>query len=195
MPEEIERIPSDDASRKGTPTPKGAKVPNGPEMLKGAEVPQEATVSRGSEAPKAEFELEEYKQVLCERRFVMTRFMQAVALYLALSAFAAKEMVEMDVHVASMLEVCFTVLNVLALYVAKHFRRMADQALQRERHFVERFGVRQMYELFWGYKAAVLFVGTAQVATLSFLVWRVCSSPSGGWNVFNSWGIFLRPVF
>src|ERR1017187_3366710 len=96
------------------------------------------------------FELEEYKQVLNERHFVMTRYIQAVGLYVTLSGFALNELLKpAPMNRTWLLASLFSVLNVLALVVARQFRNMADRAMQREIYFVNRYHVRQMYPLFW----------------------------------------------
>src|ERR1039458_6568058 len=83
--------------------------------------------------PSEAFQVEEYKQVLKERHFVMTRFMQAVGLYLTLSGFALNELVQTKAKGRIVLLVAlFTTLNVVALYVARKFKGMATHALRSE---------------------------------------------------------------
>lgn len=120
--------------------------------------------------PSEAFQVEEYKQVLNERHFVMTRFMQAVGLYLALSGFALKELVEtLAITRVVVLVALLTILNTLAWYVARKFKDMATHALQRERAIVERHNVTQSSTLFWGYYAALVLVCVSEIAILTIL--------------------------
>jgi len=128
-----------------------------------------------------EFELEEYKQVLEERRFVMTRCMQAIGLYLALSGFAVKQLLDARSPVLlCLLAVILTLLNGVAVWAAGRFRSMATQAMSRESYFVQRYNLQQMHSLFWGYYGAWLLVVVDQVAVLCVVLWRF-SSPSSAW--------------
>jgi hypothetical protein len=131
------------------------------------------------EKSSSRFELEEYKQVLMERQFVMTRYMQAIGLYVTLSGFALKELADANsLNRVWVLGSLFTVLNIMALFVAREFRNMADRAMRREAYFVDRYHVQQMYTLFWGYYAGVVLVcvseaATIAVTTLKALSWSV----------------------
>jgi hypothetical protein len=120
--------------------------------------------------PSEAFQVGEYKQVLKERHFVMTRFMQAVGLYLTLSGFALNELVQTKAKGRIVLLVAlFTTLNVVALYVARKFKGMATHALLRERAIVERHNVTQSSTLFWGYYAALVLVCVSEIAILTVL--------------------------
>lgn len=97
--------------------------------------------------PAPEFAVEEYKQVLEEGRMIMTRYIQAIGLYLALSGFGLKELVATRSHsLVLAASIVFTMLNVLAIYAARSFRRMAAFAAQREKFFVEQYRVEPTHE-------------------------------------------------
>jgi hypothetical protein len=120
------------------------------------------------------FELEEYKQVLKERHFVMTRYMQAVGLYLALSGFALRELSSaQSASQVWLLAVSFTLLNVVAPYAARQFRNMARDAMNRELHFVAQYHVRQMHDLFWGYYLGLWLVGIDQAAVVAVAILKL----------------------
>jgi hypothetical protein len=130
--------------------------------------PNQTPEARPSEA----FQVEEYKQVLKERHFVMTRFMQAVGLYLALSGFALKALVQVQsiaIPRVVLLVTLFTILNTVALYVARRFKDMATHALKREFTIVERHNLTQSSTLFWGYYAGVVLVCVSEIAILTVL--------------------------
>jgi len=121
--------------------------------------------------PPSAFELEEYIQVLHERQFVMTRYMQAVGLYVTLSGFALKELVgASSANRVWILFILLTVLNVLALFAARQFRNMAHHTMVREMHFVQRYNLQQTYQLFWGYYAGVILVCLSQATMISVLI-------------------------
>src|SRR5664280_547379 len=116
------------------------------------------------------FQVEEYRQVLKERHFVMTRFMQAVGLYLALSSFALKELVEaQSITRVVVLASLFTILNTMALYVARKFKDMATHATERECAIVERHNMTQSSTLFWGYYVGVVLVCVSEIAIVTVL--------------------------
>ena len=124
------------------------------------------------------FELEEYKQVLKERHFIMTRYIQAVGLYVTLSGFALKELVDqVPINRVWLLASLFSVLNILALIVARQFRNMADHTMKREMYFVDRYHVQQMYRLFWGYYTGVILVCVSESAILSVLTFKLVAWP------------------
>jgi len=120
------------------------------------------------------FELEEYKHVLKERRFVMTRYMQALGLYLALSGFALGELSSAkSASQVWLLALSFTLLNIVAPYAAGQFRNMARDAMNRELHFVAQYHVRQMHDLFWGYYLGLWIVGIDQAAVVAIAVLKL----------------------
>src|SRR5688500_2952720 len=94
-------------------------IPEGKTEITLAESPQiaplgvtETVLAKKLEAVSDEFELEEYRQVLKERQFIMTRFMQAVGLFVTLSGFALKELIDANpVKRILLLAALFTVLN------------------------------------------------------------------------------------
>ena len=119
-----------------------------------------------------QFIVEEYRQVLAERKFVATSTMQAVGLYLALPGFGLKELVDANPpRVAVFYAAILMALNLVAYYVARSFRDMARHALEWEREFVQRGLVgRQHHELFWGYRSSVAAVAIMQTAAAVILL-------------------------
>jgi|ERR1035437_1444309 hypothetical protein len=128
--------------------------------------------------PSEAFQVEEYRQVLKERHFVMTRFMQAVGLYLTLSGFALNELVQTRSKTrVVVLVTLFTILNAVALYVARKFKDMATHALNRERAIVERHNLSQSSTLFWGYYATLVLVCVSEIAILTVLAVDMLAPP------------------
>lgn len=123
--------------------------------------------------------LEEYKLLVKERRFVMTRFIQAVALYMALCGFAVREViVARSVLILVLVTLAFTFLTPVALYAARKFRNMYSHGAQRESLLAAKLCFGPPYPLLWGYRAAVVFVLLAQsslitVALIRYLLWEL----------------------
>lgn len=132
----------------------------------------------------AAFELEEYKQVLNERQFVMTRYMQAVGLYLTLSGFALRELLDApSSYRVWILSTIFTALNLLAVYAAWEFRNMAHRAMKREVYFVDRYSLQQTQTLFWGYWLGIALVCLDQSAVLTITAIKLVVSGQGCFTV------------
>jgi hypothetical protein len=123
---------------------------------------------------KLAFEVEEYRQVLQERHFVMTRYMQAIGLYLALSGFALRELIGAEsIWSLLLLGGTFTGLNVLAVYAAGQFRNMAHSAMVREEFFAKTFDLQKTHELFWGYRLGIWLVAITQVSVGSAVLLKL----------------------
>ncbi len=104
--------------------------------------------------------------------------MQAVGLYVTLSGFALRELVEQEpMNRVWLLVALFSALNILAVVVARQFRNMADHTMKREMYFVNRYQVQQTYGLFWGYYAGVVLVCVSEGATISVLAFKLLSWP------------------
>lgn len=117
--------------------------------------------------------LEEYRQVVEERRFVMTRYVQAIGLYLALAGFGLKELIAAPSEVVVwLLSALFTALNTIALYAAQRFKSMAMHAINREITLAQRLQVQGPHSLIWGYAGGVLTVLLFELAIVLIAVFR-----------------------
>jgi hypothetical protein len=126
--------------------------------------------------PSPEFAIEEYKQVLEERRMVMTRYIQAVGFYLALSGFGLRELITTSSKpVVLGASIVFSALNILAIYAARMFRGMAESSVQREKFFAQNYRVQQTHELFWGYSASLWLVALNELTIISLAIWKFFS--------------------
>lgn len=110
----------------------------------------------------------------------MTRYIQAVGFYLALSGFGLRELVTVS-SLALILgsSILFPALNILALYAAIKFRSMAKLAAGREEVLVKRYRLQQRHELFWGYTASVWLVVLNEATILALAAWKVYSKHYG----------------
>ena len=103
----------------------------------------------------------------------MTRYMQAIGFYLALSGFGFKELLALTSRSLILgVGAGFTALNVLAFYAAGRFRSMAKHARDREKYYASRYDLQSQHELFWGYWLGILLVGASEAGTLLCVLWE-----------------------
>ena len=123
--------------------------------------------------------LEEIKRTAEERRFVMTSYMQALALYLALTGYGLNDMSGTMPGVRFwIVSAAVTVANGLALYAASRFRSMALHVMARERRLALELRIGEPHSLLWGYGCGVIVVGLSQVAAVLIVVFKV----DGWWS-------------
>ena len=156
-----------------------AKLPPAPQQVASEGVtrqsPQAATESPTPVSQQVS--LEEFKHVAEERRFVMNRYMQAVGLYLALSGWGLKELFETP----PLLVVCiwgasYTGLNILAVYAAGQFKRMAFHAIARETELAVGLGMLAPYPLTWGYWGGIVVVVFSEATMIAILIFRLLNT-------------------
>lgn len=79
------------------------------------------------------YPIEEYKSLLEERRFLITRFMHVCALYIAIIAYTLKEILTKEnFEVNKLVYVFLCVVNFIAIYGALGFRSMIIFTQNRE---------------------------------------------------------------
>ena len=124
-------------------------------------------------------QLEEYRQVILERRFVMTRYMQAIALYLALSYFGLNQLTAATtpLPMVAVLAALFTFLNGVGFYAARRFRNMAIHATSREAPLAKKMSFQEPYDLLWGYRGGLLLVGATQIVVFTMAAIRFLLHP------------------
>lgn len=112
--------------------------------------------------------IEELKIVVEERRFVITRYMQAMAFYIALVAFGGGQYFQAPGKPEKLfiLLLMFTI-NTLAWLGAKQFRAMAYHALDRETLLAPEVHFQGPYPLIWGYKYALAMGAIVQLGVLA----------------------------
>jgi hypothetical protein len=112
--------------------------------------------------------LEEWKQLIEERRFVMRSYMQALALYLALGGYALKELLASESPLlAILIGLFFTSLNGVAVYAASRFKSMAMHAIEQEEMLATSLGIKTPHSLTWGYNGGICVVIFFQLAVIS----------------------------
>ncbi|MBI3265379.1 MAG: hypothetical protein HYZ58_19795 [Acidobacteria bacterium] len=100
--------------------------------------------------------LEEYKLLDQQARFVMTSYMQALALYLALVGIGLREVLQAKGNFRIIvLTSALTCGNVLAVYAARHFRCMAYHALNRQSALAKQLNFQAPYPMLWGYHVGI----------------------------------------
>lgn len=117
--------------------------------------------------------LEEYRALVEERRFVMTRYTQAIGLYLALVAFLVSRLGDLQTGREAVIVVsAFTLLNAWGLYAAWWFRKMAYHALNRETILAEHLGVQWPPPMKWGDYGGVLLITLCELAVVALAAQR-----------------------
>ncbi len=132
---------------------------------------------RKTDLPPHENLIEEYKTIIEDRRFVMSRYMQALSFYLALVAFTLKEMVETKSTSTGLLIAAFvTATNVVGWYASVKFKSMALHSLERESILADKLGMQWPHSIKWGYYVGMLFVLFTQLAILAITVFNLRSN-------------------
>jgi hypothetical protein len=109
--------------------------------------------------------LEEYRQLVGERRFVMTRYMQTLIFYPVVMGYSFVELVSFQSRfTAALIAVFMLVANTIFLYGADKFRSMAYHALNREAVIAHHLRTQKPHPMLWGY-----YFGIAAVV-LGYLV-------------------------
>lgn len=120
---------------------------------------------------------EEYKLIVAERRFIMTRYMQGLVFYPVIMGYAFRELLYAESLVTSFLFALFMVsVNWIAQVAAKHFRSMAYHALNREKILAEHFNVQKPHPMIWGYRLGVTLFRIAYILILAVIVVKVLNS-------------------
>lgn len=100
--------------------------------------------------------LEEYKLIVAERRFIMTRYMQSLIFYPVVMGYAFKELLSAPSLRASVLFSLFMIgVNSVYWYAANRFRSMAYHALDREMILAKHLHTQLPHPMIWGYHAGV----------------------------------------
>ena len=124
-----------------------------------------------------ELALEEYKILTTEAQFVMTRYMQMLALYLfAIGALVSELVQAPDLTITVLWIVGLTILNFGAFYGARRFRSMAYHSLNRLALLAEHFRMQKPHPMIWGNRAGVGVFLSVQFAGFTYLAWFLLSS-------------------
>lgn len=126
------------------------------------------------ELPAHEYLLEEFKHVAAEVQFVMTKYMQTMALYLALTGFATKELVDsVSLPLAVILFLTLTALNCTGVYVTRQFRSMAYHSLCRQATLADALKFQKPHHMAWGYYPGIAVVAFSQAASIAILIAKI----------------------
>lgn len=115
--------------------------------------------------------IEEYKLLFDERRFIMTRYMQGIVVYIAVVAFIARDFFSLtDESIKYLFLVGMTVVNCIAFYSSHKFLKMVHHALNREAILADHLGLQKSLPLTWGYRGGIFFVSFIQALVLLEIV-------------------------
>jgi len=104
----------------------------------------------------------------------MTRYMQAIGLYLALSGFTLKELVgAQESTLIWILAALLTLVNSIGIWAARHFRNMYQHAFRRECELVERLQAQKSYELLRGYRGGLWLVSLCEAAVVGLTALKI----------------------
>lgn len=129
-----------------------------------------------SEAPDEDKILEEYKILVEESRFVMTKYMQALGLYLALMGFGVKEILSASsAEYTIIITFLMSCLNVLTYYGANKFRSMAYHSLVRQTILADYLKMQHPHAMVWGYYAGIACFTIFQILLLIIIILNLCN--------------------
>ena len=118
--------------------------------------------------------LEEYKVLVDQNRFVMTRYMQAAAIYIALIGFSLKEVITVDqLTIMLILSTLISLLNFVGYYIAIHFRGMAYHTLNKQTEVANKLNFQPPYPLIWGYYSGIILVTVVQLTIILIILLRL----------------------
>ena len=113
----------------------------------------------------------EYKALVEESRFVMTRYIQALGLYLALTGFGVREILSAPSKEISLIIVVFiTCFNVLGYYGARKFKSMAYHALNRQALLSDHLNIQRPYPMIWGYRSGIACLIISQISLIIIII-------------------------
>ena len=89
----------------------------------------------------------------------MLRYMQALAFYLAIVAFTMNLFLSLNSRTTLILVfIVVELLNLMAIVIATHFRKLVYHSLNRETSLADKFGFQKPYPLIFGYYSAIVVV-------------------------------------
>ncbi|TXT19440.1 MAG: hypothetical protein FD138_4337 [Planctomycetota bacterium] len=127
-----------------------------------------------TDTPSSDRILDEYKILVDERRFVMTQYVQSLALYIALVGLALRESLatnQIDLSIA--VTIFVTCMNFAYWYGARQFRSMAHHALNREALLADVLGFQHPHPMLWGYYCGISAFIISECAVIVLLVKRL----------------------
>ncbi len=116
--------------------------------------------------------LEEYKILVDERRFIMTRYMQAFAVYLTIIGLSLKGILEAtEQDERYFLFALVTMFNIVGFFAARYFAKMAMYCMERESYNAKILGYLGPGNHAWGYwiMLSIFIVIEAIVGCVVFL--------------------------
>ncbi|HVG20208.1 MAG TPA: hypothetical protein VNI02_14255 [Blastocatellia bacterium] len=129
--------------------------------------------------------MEEYKIIVSERRFIMTRYMQSLIFYPVIMGYSFKELLGSQSRWSLVLFAIFMVLvNTAFFYSAINFRSMAYHALDREMILADHLGVQRPHPMIWGYYTGIYGLTVAYILVI-IVVWMKIAHPDWLPNNFH----------
>jgi len=118
--------------------------------------------------------LEEYRVIVAERRFIMTRYMQSMTFYVVVMGYSFAQFLAATSISASIVYALFMLLvNTAFVFGARNFRKMAYHAINREAILARRLGVQYPYPMMWGYQTGIYSLVAAYILVLLLLYAKI----------------------
>ncbi len=135
--------------------------------------------SRG-DSPKEWF-VKEYGIIVEERRFLMTRYMQGFAFYVAIIALSIRELllVKDSVYIVS-LWVFLTGMHALCFWACIEFKKLATPVIEREAELALRLEFQQMEDHYWGFWVVVFIFMLAELVATALALIKLQVASFGG---------------
>ncbi|PYP86458.1 MAG: hypothetical protein DMF61_13315 [Blastocatellia bacterium AA13] len=117
--------------------------------------------------------LEEYKHLIAERRFIMTRYMQFLIFYPIIVGYSFKELLSAEsIRTALLIMLFIFLVNSVCVYGATRFRSMAYHALDREVLLADKLGMQRPHPK-WGYRAGMYSFIVCYGLTILIILGRI----------------------
>ena len=118
--------------------------------------------------------LEEYKHVAEDRRFYVSRYLQAAAFYFAIAGLGINTLLNVsNKAVLVVLTILSEAINVIVFFVAKKFQNIVYHSLNRETEISKMIGFQTPYPLVWGYYLALMIVAVVAIGFALLLFIRL----------------------
>ncbi|MCK9211048.1 MAG: hypothetical protein M0P61_09460 [Ignavibacteriaceae bacterium] len=129
------------------------------------------TTNENKSSPNDDYKntIELYKIILEERRSIMAKYIQALAIYLGLTGFVLEKLFFRDGTNSKYPVIAFmTVTNFLAFFAIGYFKKMAKNIFHAEIKVAEKLKMEVTPNLYWGYWLVIIFIICSQALLILF---------------------------
>ena len=117
--------------------------------------------------------LEELKLVAEDRRYYVSRYLQAATFYFAIAGLGFNTLLNVsDKTVLFVLTILVEVINILVFFAAGKFRDIVYHSLNRETELAKKLNHQPPHQLMWGYYLGIMIVLTIGIGFAVLLAVR-----------------------